>query len=315
MNALITGVTLIFAAQVASAAPLTCPPSARVITPAQLQVIHAQAVDRGMLWRAERNGKPFYLYASMHLGKREWFAPGPALKSALSQSHRLFLELDPFAPQGAASVASAAAAPKKKPLYMAASPHWQSSINQLARDACIPEQTLVSMNVFSRLRTLGYAQAQYDGMHRVYSLERMLSNYARSRHMPVIALETTASQALALQPSSAKAAKHMVDTTLTQLLNGTSRRVNLRMATAWEKGDLADLDAYQSWCECASNADEQTMLKHLNDERNIGFAQRLTKEHSAGGPFVVAVGALHMTGENALPKLLAQQGFKLTRLH
>ena len=292
-----------------------CPPSASVVTPQQQKQINAQASNRGLLWEVEKNGKRFYLYGTMHLGKREWFAPGPDLKKALSHSRRVLLELDPYAPQTQWPGADKPLAPKGKPLYMAISPHWQSSINELARQACIPEQPLARMNVFSRLRTLGYAQSQFDGLHRVYSLERMLSLYARQHGLPIVAMETAASQTIGFQPESGAAAQRMVDVALEQLGNGTTRRVTQHMAKAWEKGDLTDLSAYETWCECAKLPQDRAMLVRANDDRNVGFAKRLVTEHQSGTPFLAAVGSLHMTGPKALPKLLAEQGFKLTRVY
>jgi uncharacterized protein YbaP (TraB family) len=198
---------------------------------------------------------------------------------------------------------------------MAISPNWQNSINELARQACIPEQPLARMNVFSRLRTLGYAQAQHDGLHRAYSLERMLSQYARHRGLPILAMETTASQAAGFQPTSGADAQRMVDVALEQLRNGTTRRVTQHMAKAWEKGDLADLSAYETWCECAQLPQDRALLARANDDRNLAFAQRLANEHQSGPSFLAAVGALHMTGPKALPKLLTEQGFKLKRVY
>lgn len=293
----------------------SCPPSAAVLTSQQQQQIKAQATNRGLLWAAEKDGKRFYLYGTMHLGKREWFAPGPDLKKALSQSRRVLLELDPYAPQTQWTGTDKPVAAKGKPIYMAISPHWQGSINELARQACIPEQPLARMNVFSRLRTLGYAQSQYDGLHRVYSLERMLSLYARQHGMPIVAMETAASQATGFQPESGAEAQRMVDVALEQLRNGTTRRVTQHMAKAWEKGDLTDLSAYETWCECAKLPQDRAMLVRANDDRNVRFAQRLVTEHQSGVPFLAAVGSLHMTGPKALPKLLSEQGFKLTRVY
>lgn len=288
-----------------------CPPSARVLANEELKRLRAQAKDHGAMWQLQRDGKTSYLFGTLHIGKAQWFAPGPQLRHALAQSHRLIVELDPFAPPEPAQALRGA---DQKPLSVRVSPHWQASIDRLAQEACIPQQALGRMNVFSRLRTLSYAVGQRDGLHRVYSQERMLVNQARSQHWPVVTLETHASQALALRPVDGASAKRMIDTTLAQLEDGTLRRVTQRMAAAWETGNLDDLAAYESWCECVKNDHDRELLARANGARNQLFAQRLSDEHRQGASFLAAVGALHMTGPQALPTLLEGLGFKVTRI-
>jgi uncharacterized protein len=164
----------------AKGAANVCPPSAKVVSPALAKALRARAQDRGVLWRLQKEGVVSYLYGTIHIGKVEWSVPGPKLAQALASSQKLLLELDPFNP-GAPSAGIAVPANRPKPLFIALDPTWQSKVNQLAAKACVPQEPLGKMNLSSRLRTFSYAVAQADGLHRVYSQERMLSLYARQR--------------------------------------------------------------------------------------------------------------------------------------
>jgi hypothetical protein len=87
-----------------------------------------------------------------------------------------------------------------------------------------------------------------------------------------------------------------------------------RLAQAWETGDLAALEDYERWCECAATDADRDFLRKLNDERNAPLADAIEAQHQQGRRVFAAVGALHMTGPQSLPRLLAQRGFKVERV-
>ena len=55
-------------------------------------------------------------------------------------------------------------------------------------------------------------------------------------------------------------------------------------------------------------------MRKLNDERNPPLADGIEAQHSQGQRVFAAVGALHMTGPQALPLLMAQRGFQVERV-
>jgi uncharacterized protein YbaP (TraB family) len=87
-----------------------------------------------------------------------------------------------------------------------------------------------------------------------------------------------------------------------------------RLSQAWEGGDLAALEDYDAWCECASTEAEKAFMRRLNDERNGPLADGIVALHQKGLRVFAAVGALHMTGAQSLPRLLQQRGFRVERV-
>ena len=59
---------------------------------------------------------------------------------------------------------------------------------------------------------------------------------------------------------------------------------------------------------------DRKALQTLNDERNPKLAAGIDKLISSGKSVFAAVGALHMTGPKALPKLLQEMGYKVERV-
>ena len=136
----------------------------------------------------------------------------------------------------------------------------------------------------------------------------------KGRKDDVVRMRITSEQKQALVPSDPAEAVAMVEQTLDQLDSQLSRRVLERLIQAWEQGDLGALERYEDWCECAATDDERAYLRRLNDERNGPLAERIAALHRQGRRVFAAVGALHMTGPAALPRLLADRGFKVERV-
>ena len=152
------------------------------------------------------------------------------------------------------------------------------------------------------------------GMDPSYAMEQLLAGHARSQGRRVVSLETAAQQKAALVPADPDEALAVLDQSLTQLEDQSGRRVLGRLAQAWERGDLAALEDYETWCECASTEADKAFMRKLNDERNPPLAEGIEAQHKKGQRVFAAVGALHMTGPVSLPRLLQQRGFKVERV-
>jgi hypothetical protein len=157
-------------------------------------------------------------------------------------------------------------------------------------------------------------EAARDGLQVAYGQEIALAGAARARQVKVVSLETPERQLAALIPADAAQAERHLVSVLDQLDSGLARRVLVRLADAWERGDLATLQSYERWCDCVKTSDDRAMLAALNDERNPAMAERIEALHREGARLFVAVGALHMTGAKALPVLLAERGFRVERV-
>jgi len=283
-----------------------CPPPPAMPTAAQLQA--AQTQDRGLLWRLRRDGRTSWLYGTLHVGKLEWMAPGPRVAAALAGSPVLALELDPTD----AGMQQALAAPDERPLTL--SPALSARLARWVDAACLPAGAIAHLHPMLQTVVLSLLEARWIGLDPSFAQEQALAQAARSAGRRIVSLETVALQKQALVPADAAAALLMVDQTLAQLESGTGRQILLRLARAWEQGDLGTLENYPAWCDCMRNDDERAAMRALNDDRNPALAARIEALHHEGKPVFAAVGALHMTGPAALPRLLAARGFTVEQV-
>lgn len=281
---------------VASAA---CPPPAALPTAEQLTRWAAQAPDRGLLWRISKGGHSSYLYGSLHVGKADWAYPGPALRAAWAATEVLAVELDPVD-----VIPALATLPPEAPLPAALARRLATA----TQAACIPPGALSALPVMLQLSTLMLTEARRDGFDAGFGQDMMLLGWAKAEGRPVQSLESVQEQLRALSPSAAELPV-VVDGGLQQLRKGQVRGPMKKLAEAWSRGDLKTLATYERWCDCADTPAERAWMQRVNDDRNGPLAARIAALHGASQRLLVAVGALHMTGPQALPRLLAAEGF------
>lgn len=262
--------------------------------------------DRGLLWKATRDGRTLYLYGTLHVGKPQWRQLGPATAAALKASDTLALEVDPNDPDVLKAM-NELRHPREVPAEL------QKRLEKAFERACLATEALATLHPVLQATTLTMMEARWLGMDSGYATEQVLIGAAKPARK-LVALESALQQLQALVPEQDADANALLDQSLQQLEDQSARRVLSRLAVAWEEGNLAVLEAYEQWCECADTEDDRASMRKLNDERNAGLAAGIAAQHQAGRRVFAAVGALHMTGPQSIPKLLAQQGFKVERV-
>jgi uncharacterized protein YbaP (TraB family) len=296
-------------APAASASPSAqCPPAPQPPTPDQLQVAQRDLRDRGFLWRISKQGRTSYLFGTLHVGKLPWIFAGPKLQQALAGTDTLALEIDVTDPALLRNPPAAATAPLALPDALRARLVRQIEV------ACLPAQSLAHLNPLMQAITLTVLSARWEGLDANYAQEIVLATTARIQQRPIIALESVQSQMAVLLPSNPDEARRLLDQALEQLEQGRTRPLLRRLADAWSEGRFAEIEDYEKWCECADSAEDRAFWHRLNDDRNGPMADRIDALHTGGKRVLVAVGALHMTGANGLPRLMAARGYTVERL-
>ena len=281
-----------------------CPPT---VTSAGKTESAGAARDRGLLWRLRRDGRTSFLYGTLHIGKPAWRQLGPQVSASLRASDVLALEVDPNDPallEALAELRHGAELPAA----------LRERLKRAYERACVAPESMAALHPVLQATSLTVLEARWLGMDPIYAMEQLLGVQARALGRRVVALETAAQQRAALVPDSDEESQALIEQSLKQLEDRSVRRVLARLAAAWESGDLAALSDYEAWCECIANDSDRALLHRLNDERNPLLADGIEAQHRQGRRVFAAVGALHMTGPQSLPRLLAARGFKVERV-
>lgn len=296
---------------VPAAAAAACPPQLQPPDAAQLESIRQRASDRGLLWKLQRDGRTSWLYGTLHVGRLDWLAPGPRVLGALRDSDELAVELDLTDPQIQREMAASALS---RPQELTLPEALRSRLARQAEAACLPAGALERLHPVMQAVTLAVLDARWEGLDAGLGQEFVLIGGMRALGRPVRSLEAVATQAAALIPAERAQALAMVDQSLRQLEQRRSRPVVRRLAEAWSQGRLAELEAYEQWCDCIDSPADREFMRRLNDSRNGALAKAIAARHAAGQRVFAAVGALHMVGPQALPRLLAAEGFAVERV-
>jgi uncharacterized protein YbaP (TraB family) len=287
--------------------PDTCPPQA--VPPNRELILKAQqqVTDRGFLWRLSRDGRDSFLYGTIHAGRPEWFALGPRTEASLFRTGALALEINVMDPTVLAALRGAVQGPSR-PL--------PSGLMQSLRSAwaaeCLPAAALEQGAAEFHVTQLAVAQAQRQGLFPHYGVESVLLMRSLLTERPVVGLESVQTQLSALLARNDEEAAMLVRETLAELKRPRAALSIQRLARAWERGDLNDLEAYADWCDCMNTPTERTAYARLVDGRNMGMVEAIERLHATVSVFA-AVGSLHMVGPQGLPALLKARGFVVTR--
>ncbi len=290
------------------AAPCLAPQAQVAASPGDRSAAKAQAVDRGFLWRIEREGRVSWLYGAMHYGKADWMVPGPRLREAFSQSDVLALEIELNDEAMAVLLATPAAAAMSRML----TPERRRRLARQVKAACLPAGALSSLRPVMQAATLTLMAARVEGLDAQFGMESVLETATRALGKPVAALETAAQQLQALTGGSEAEEIAYVDSLLDELESGQAHVQAGELAGIWARSDWATLSDYRRWCDCVKTLADENTLRRLLEARNPGMADGIEKLHAKGQRVLAAVGALHMVGPQGLPALLAARGFTVT---
>ncbi|WP_424460224.1 TraB/GumN family protein [Ottowia sp.] len=283
-----------------------CAPPFTLPTEAALTAVAQQAQDRGFLWKISKQDSTSYLYGTMHLGRLDWWAPGPRVTAALESSRVLALEMDLSDNATATKLTQGMRAKENDPRLPS---ELAARLRQQAEAECLDWQPLQNLRPEFQLSTVLVMSARRQQLEAAYGAETMLTALARRQGKPIHALETVDEQLHALQASDAAELKEMIESSLKDMEAGKGQEILVKLATAWAARDATALQSYDQWCDCMESEAERAMSRRLLDDRNQVLAGRINALHSASGPVFVAVGALHMFGPSGLPALMKALGY------
>ncbi|WP_307867260.1 TraB/GumN family protein [Variovorax sp. E3] len=288
--------------------PGACPPSA-IASLEKPGIGLRNGVDRGMLWRIERDGRTSWLYGTLHVGRGDWVRPGPTIQKALTQSDTLALELDSRDEATARTMGQPA-----DPALVARvlSGERARRLERQNAEACVPPGTTSKLQPILQVTALAGLAGRADGLYPEFGVDETLAVSARNSSKPIVALENAADQLKVLTGESEDEEGQQIDAALDELESGKLRGQLKELAEVWARSDAAKLTRYADWCNCLNTPSEQRLMKRLLDDRNPGLADGIERLHAGGKGVFAAVGALHMIGPQGLPTLMAARGFTVT---
>ena len=287
-----------------------CPPPVPALTQKRVQQLMAHPQNRGLLWKVEHGKQSAWLYGTVHAGREAYMVHGPVVHKALLEADSVALELNMLDPKVIKALQDGMRQPPNAPALPAA---LQRRLDRQNQAACVPEQA-TQMRPDAQIISLGLVQGQHQGIRPEYGVDMAVAHYAQAMGKPVYSLETPEQQLRVLISDDPKKVQDVVEKGLRQLEAGDVPAQIEKMLNAWERGDGKTLAAYPQWCNCIVDDVDRADMKRLNEDRNPGMAKEIMRLMASGKRPFVAVGSLHLLGEQSIPQLLEARGMKVQRV-
>lgn len=277
--------------------------------------------SKGIFWKIEHEGRdPSYLLGTMHVSDSRIVAMPAEAGVPFEEADTLALELDSFEP---ADVAKAMFAyPELTTFTDGRSLKNLLDVEELKRleralkTRGIPLFAVEKMKPW--LLMIAFSMPECELKRRaagLVPLDLFLLRTAQDLGKNVVGLETMTEQ---LQSLSSMPAVPLLRSVLAQLETGRTLEDFLATTVgAYLAGDIAMIlpASYRMvGMEEPEEGSEDDPMKYIIVERNVRMASRAQPLLEDGNAFI-AVGALHLIGEQGLVELFRKQGYSLTRLH
>ncbi len=285
---------------------------------ARIEAAAAKVENAGaMLWRISRQGvKPSYLFGTIHLSDARVTALPPSVEGALRSAKRVALEVADLSPK-------AFAAALGKLQQQIVFKDGDGLVGVLDADELSTARSALTRVGFpaeaqSRLRpwfvTLMLAVTDCERARMQAGkepLDLQIGQHARSRGVPVLGLETLESQLLVMAGVPEADQLSVLKATLkTHARTADAVETMLQRYLRREMGKVLPMQAEMIRAQGLDPAAMESFRHALLTVRNPRMRDAALPILAKGEAFI-AVGALHLIGDNGLVALLRQSGYEL----
>jgi uncharacterized protein len=295
---------------------LTDPPTFQRIT-------HAAAVTENsdaILWKIEQQDKPAsYLFGTMHVTDERINMLPTAVKTALTNSRRVALEIDDFS-QARMSEAMLAAGklmllPEPSRLNALLSDEEFAKVSGLFRRAGLPIELAIRLRPWVAVMLLSLSDCEKGRVaNGALPLDARLAQFAEARGVGVFGLETVERQfkALAAVPDNDQLAVLKATLKLYDRIDDLME-TTIQLYLKRQLGAIWPLQLALAERLGHSPQIFESFAQSLIISRNITMRDRALS-HLAGGGIFIAVGALHLPGKQGLVQLIREAGYTVTSI-
>ena len=304
-------IRLVLFGLLAVAQPLHAEPSAAEVLE-QLQ----RAPARGLFYEVSKGSQKAYLFGTIHLGRPDFYPLDLATTRALVHASELVLEADLRDAAGLeAAIGRHALLAGGQTLDALLPPQLARRLHAHANARGVPREALQRLKPWMAAMTLVATLIDELGYDAQLSTEQYLLAVAGELGKPVGQLESAGEQLGLFDGQPIQDQIVFLEETLGGLERGEARADLAAMIDAWlaTDGDTLHALGQKSMRETPRSA--EWLEAALINDRNARMAERIESLMAKGSTPFVAVGALHLTGDDGVPALLAARGYRVTNLY
>lgn len=253
-----------------------------------------------LLFKAQKGSQILYLFGTVHVGSRSQQAINQPVEMAIKQSDALILEAELGGNIDFPSLV-------EHPVRDVLTNDELAQLNEIALESQLNIDMLKSLPSWQASLVLQQHVFTALDFHAEFGVEHQLSSWAQTHALPVKGLESLQFQIdlLANQPQGGK---QMLLQTIEEWPY-TENNIQC-LIKSWSHGDVANLEAMLH-----IDSDNDDFYQQFLIDRNKNWVRSLvTSSEYQKGTYFIAVGALHLVGQESVVALLKQQGFTIEQI-
>lgn len=276
----------------------------------------AWGADRGALFKVAAYGHTMYLFGTMHVGQPGFYPLEPRIADAVSRASTLALEIDPG--QDPAAIAQAMQVHGMRgagDTAPALSPTLRKRLDKVIARAGVDGDAVSRLKPWLLATVLAMAEYSSQGYRADLSVDSHLAQLARAAKVPIVALETPASQMSLFSRLSDEEQLRFLEDSVAMIESGKQSEEVKGIVDAWRTADRQGFDRIAERTANDTSVAGRFVKQVLLDERNVIMADKLARMLERSDNMVAAVGVLHLIGNTSVPALLSARGLKVERVY
>jgi len=274
--------------------------------------------SKGYLWKITGGSNPGYLIGTIHVAKKDMYPLDPNMEQAISESDYIALELD------------LTKVDQKKMLEMVNEKALLTDGTTLKDH--VDEKDYEKFQAILKKSILAAAAPTFDQFEPWYAamnleslstmkymmndgIDQFLAKRAHKEGKTIIELESMESQLDIFDGFSKELQKQYFHETVESMKTASKGMEDL--LEMWTAGDLKKLEQMHEEYEKEGRKSMGDEFEDYNaaflDDRNVEMAKKIDRYLREGdeGTYLVAVGSLHMVGDQGLVSLLRKKGYQV----
>ena len=274
----------------------------------------ALAADDGhplSMWRIDGARNSVYLLGSIHMLRETDYPIPSAIYEAYGEAETLIMEIDmddidPLAERSLAM--ELGLIQDGRTLRDLMGPALYAQAESLAEPLQIPLALLEKAEPWYAAINVEMMMLMRIGFNPMHGVETHLSEIAQRDNKEILGLETTREQLEILDNLSLGSQQDLLMQTLSDSMELTN--IMDEMVDAWLYGNTDFLE--KSLLADTQEFDE--LYEAIVARRNRNWAAKIQELLREDDDYLIVVGALHLVGEEGVPRLMSRRGYEVTQL-
>lgn len=254
-----------------------------------------------IIWKIYDQQREFYVLGSIHAGKEAMFPLPNVFIDQWQQADALVVEANILQQSGATPILAPPFTHQVLPTATL------KQLQQISTTLNLSFDQLLQQPPWLTAVTLQLALAEKLDLKSDYGIDYVLLQRAQQQQLPIHELESVSQQFNMLENLPDNGAPMLIET----IHDWDKTQSSLQcLVKVWQHGDGDKLEQLFQESQFDPTTDDALIFN-----RNQRWAETLTTASSyQTGKFIVVVGAFHLIGDQGLPNLMKQQGFKVEKI-